>query len=372
MPVVMTEVAYFVSPHGFGHAARSCAIIEALAGLRPNIRFSVFTTVPRWFFSESLTVDFNYRSVESDVGLVQVSPLEADLEATVEKLDSAPWRDARAVEGLAAELSNAGCRLVVADISPLGLMVAKEAGLPSVLVENFTWDWIYANHIGSSSRLLELGEMMASIFSEADLRIQTTPVCSPVPGAISVPPVARASRTHRRDLRRALAIPEDDPMVLLSMGGVRWDYGRLTALLDQDRMWVVVPGGAERARRCGHTILLPFHSDFYHPDLVAASDAVVGKLGYSTVAETYRSGSALAYMVRPHFPESAVLEEFVEENLTASRIGEEAFRSGGWTSSVESLLDAGRRRAAEAPGAEVAADTIVTRFLADEPTAGGD
>ena len=30
------------------------------------------------------------------------------------------------------------------DISPLGLMVAERAGLPSVLVENFTWDWLYA------------------------------------------------------------------------------------------------------------------------------------------------------------------------------------------------------------------------------------
>ncbi len=218
---------------------------------------------------------------------------------------------------------------------------------------------------------LDLGERMTSIFSGADLRIQTTPVCLPVSGAVTVPPVARRSRVSRVRLRQRLAIPEDDPMVLLSMGGVRWGPDRRPALQDQNRMWVVVPGGAERMQRCGRTLLLPFHSDFYHPDLVAASDVVVGKLGYSTVAETFRAGSSLAYMVRPRFPESVVLEEFVEENLTTLKITEEVFRSGTWTSAVERLLEAPRRPAADARGAEVAAETIIGRFLAEGPASAG-
>jgi hypothetical protein len=32
-------IAYFVSPHGFGHAARSVAVMEALRALRPEIRY---------------------------------------------------------------------------------------------------------------------------------------------------------------------------------------------------------------------------------------------------------------------------------------------------------------------------------------------
>lgn len=356
------NIAYFVSPHGFGHAARACAVIEALARLGPDFRFHVFSTVPRWFFSESLTVDFNYRSVESDVGLVQVSPLEEDLEATVERLNGWLWRDPAAIDGLVAEISYQGCNLVIADISPLGLMVAKKAGLPSVLVENFTWDWIYANYSAAPDRLLEFGERMASVFSGVDLRIQTRPACSMVSGALSVPPVARAPRISRNVLRRKLAIPEDEPMVLFSMGGVRWDYDGLTVPSTGNRMWIVVPGGAEELLRRGRTILLPFHSSFYHPDLVAASDLVVGKLGYSTVAEIHATGSALAYLVRPRFPESAILEKFVNENLIATQIEEEAFRNGRWAGSVERLLEAQRRPVAGVNGADSAAEAIVERF----------
>ena len=360
--MALLKIAYFVSPHGFGHAARACAVIEALGRSGRDFRFHIFSTVPRWFFGESLTVDFDYRSVESDVGLVQVSSLEEDLEATVERLNGSLWRDPSAIDGFAAEISGWGCNLVIADISPLGLLVAKKAGLPSVLVENFTWDWIYANYSAAPPRLLDFGKRMASVFSDADLRIQTTPACSPVPGALSVPPVARAPRTPRRELRQKLAIPEGEPMVLFSMGGVRWDYDGLTAMSAQSRMWVVVPGGAEQVRRCGRTILLPFHSSFYHPDLVAASDLVVGKLGYSTVAEIYLSGGALAYLVRPRFPESAVLEEFVEEHLVATKIGEDAFRNGSWACSVERLIDAPQRPVADVNGADVAAKAIVERF----------
>jgi len=39
-----------------------------------------------------------------------------------------------------------GCLLVVSDISPMGLLVAETAEIPSILIENFTWDWIYQGY----------------------------------------------------------------------------------------------------------------------------------------------------------------------------------------------------------------------------------
>ena len=151
-------------------------------------------------------------------------------------------------------------------------------------------------------------------------------------------------------------------MVLLSMGGTGWDYGHLGELERQDRAWIVVAGGGRTARRRGRLLVLPFHGDFYHPDLVAASDLVVGKLGYSTVAEAYHAGAAFAFVARPDFPESPVLARFVEENMRAMEINEEAFRSGDWLSEIDSLLDTPRRLPNEANGAEVAANAILDLF----------
>ena len=95
---------------------------------------------------------------------------------------------------------------------------------------------------------------------------------------------------------------------------------------------------------------------------MAASDLVVGKLGYSTVAEAFHSGSAFAYVARPNFPESPVLATFVEQHMTAMEIDETAFRSGDWLPQVESLLDTHRHPTEKENGADAAANAILQRF----------
>ena len=358
----MGRVAYFISPHGFGHAARSCAVMNGLLRRRPATRFDLFTEVPRWFFSESLPRCFTYHRLASDIGLVQNSALIEDLEATVKRLDDAPFNDPGVIGTLCERLRRLGCSVVVSDISPLGLEVAARIGLSSVLVENFTWDWIYANYPDAPPSLGYHGRDMAAAFARADLRIQATPVCKPVADGITVPPVARVPRTSRGGVRRRLGVPADDPMVLLSMGGTGWDYGRLDELGSQDRAWIVVPGGGRTERRRGRLIVLPFHGDFYHPDLVAASNVVVGKLGYSTVAEAYQSGVAIAYVTRPRFPESPVLADWVDRHMTAMEIDAAAFRSGDWLPQIEPLLDTRRNPAEDVNGADAAATEILERF----------
>ncbi len=358
----MGRIAYFISPHGFGHAARSCAVMERLVRRRPAMRFDLFTEVPRWFFSESLPRCFTYHRLASDIGLVQNSALIENLEATVERLDDAPFHDPGVIDTLGERLRRLRCSLVISDISPLGLEVAARIGLSSVLVENFTWDWIYANYPDAPPDLLRHGRSMAAAFASADLRIQAMPVCSAVAGGVNVPPVARAPHTPRSEVRRRLEVSAGDPMVLLSMGGAGWDYGRLDELGSQDLAWIVVPGGGRTARRRGRLIVLPFHGDFYHPDLVAASDLVVGKLGYSTVAEAYHAGAAFAFVARPNFPESPVLARFVEEHMRAMEINEEAFRCGDWLPQVEPLLGIHRCPAEGENGADAVANAILDLF----------
>ena len=281
----MGRVAYIVSPHGFGHAARACAVMAEVHRQCPAIHFEVFTEVPKWFFSESLPHCFSYHRFASDVGMAQCSPLVEDLEATCDLLDGKRCDDPDIVERLAAKLQKLDCSVAIADISPLGLVAAARTGVPSVLVENFTWDWIYLNYPDGPSRLRRHGRRMAEIFASADLRIQTDPVCEPSQTAVTVRPVARAPRLERKTVRATLGVLADEPVIVVSMGGVPWNYGDFTDFDHSDGAWIVVPGGSERAaHRRGRLLMLPFHTDFYHPDLVAASDLVVGKLGYSTVA----------------------------------------------------------------------------------------
>jgi UDP-N-acetylglucosamine:LPS N-acetylglucosamine transferase len=144
---------------------------------------------------------------------------------------------------------------------------------------------------------------------------------------------------------------------------VPWDSGGFSAFDHTGGPWIVVPGGTQGGtRRRGRLLLLPFHADIYHPDLVSASDAVVSKLGYSTVAEAYCAASALAYVERARFPESPVLARWVEANMLAARVEEDALKSTAWLDSIDRLLTTPPKSPDRPNGSAAAAEIIVERF----------
>src|SRR5215475_8842528 len=214
------RIAYFVTPHGFGHAARAAAVMVALQEIDPAIQFDIFTQVPHWFFQDSLVRNVHYYHVCTDIGVVQTTSLHEDLPATVRRLDSFFPCDGSLVTTLAALLRSAACALVLCDIAPLGLVAARAAGVPSVLIENFTWDWIYQGYVQEEPRLARHIAYLRTIFATADYHIQTTPVCDPCPADLTSPPVSRKPQHSPQQTRTRLGIPMLAQAVLLTMGGV--------------------------------------------------------------------------------------------------------------------------------------------------------
>ena len=96
-----------------------------------------------------------------------------------------------------------------------------------------------------------------------------------------------------------------------------------------------------------------------HPDLVAASDLVIAKLGYSTVAEVYHAGRSFAYLRRPTFPESPILEAFVEEHIPSAPLPDDWLKSPAGNRIIEDLLGAVRPREDRPNGATQAAGLIL-------------
>jgi UDP:flavonoid glycosyltransferase YjiC (YdhE family) len=353
-----TRIAVFVTPHGFGHAARACAVVEALAERLP-IEVELFTTVPRWFFADSLSVPFEVHSVRTDIGLAQRDALDEDAIATADELDAfLPWTP-ELLASLAARVRAAGCAAVLCDVAPLGIAVAHAAGLRAALIENFTWDWIYQPYLAREPRLAPHAAELARWFDSADLTIQTRPVCRPRDGAVTVDPVARLPRRAREEVRAELAIRDDERAVLVTMGGIPWDYASLVAgegpLLPRGVV-LVVPGGAPEPVRLSWARLLPFHSTLFHPDLVAAADAVVGKLGYSTLAECWGSGVPFGFVPRETFPESPVLASALERAGAGTPVAASRLRASSWEW-LEGVLTL-RRAPARPRGNRAAAEAL--------------
>lgn len=355
-------IAYFITPHGFGHASRAAAVMAALSELIPGIRFELFTTCPHQIFTASLETDFGYHPTLTDIGLVQTSPFAEDLAATCRQLDHMLPFNSTVVEDLAKTIRKLNCRLTVCDIAPLGIAAARAAGLPSVLVENFTWDWIYGGYLKAAPGLQPHIEYFSHIFRQADHHIQTCPLCRPVPDAFQTAPISRRARATRTQVRSRLSIEGGDKMVLVSMGGVPDRLDFLSRLPEQIGPFLVIPGTDGRSSPHPKVIMLPRHSDFYHPDLMWAADALVAKAGYSTIAEAYQCGLPFGYVSRPQSPESDALENFITRHLPARVISPESYADGTWIGGLPELLRLPRIVSQRENGAWQAA-RIISRVL---------
>ncbi|MBP7691923.1 MAG: hypothetical protein KA764_08400 [Anaerolineales bacterium] len=360
----MTALAYFVTPHGFGHAARAAAVMTALQARRPALAIQLFTTVPEWFFRESVRGPFTYHALATDVGLAQTSPLTADLPETVRRLDALLPFEPERVAGLAAQVRASGCRAVLCDIAALGIAVAAAAGVPSILIENFTWDWIYAGYFAEAPALRAHAAAFRELYAGAAYHIQTTPACAPSPhAALTTAPVARPTRQPRAAVRAQLGVAANAVMVLVTMGGFEAQYDFLDRLAAFPEIVFVLPLGGETTARRGNVLLLPHHTPVYHPDLLAAADAVIGKLGYSTLAEADLAGVPFGFLRRPGFRESANLAAYALDQMAAVEVPLDEFEAGAWGRFLPRLLARPQRAAGRPNGADQIADFIFARVI---------
>lgn len=359
-----TAIATFVSAHGFGHAARSTAVMAAIQRRSPEVHFHIFTQAPAWFFADSLAGPHTCHPMETDVGLVQRSPLEEDLGQTLVRLDALFPLTADRLAGCCRQVAAQNCRLVICDIAALGIAVAKELGLPSILVENFTWDWIYASYPHAPPELQAHARYQAELYAQASYRIQAEPVCRPLTVDLTVPPVCRQSRVPRAQTRQQLGLAQETPLVLVTMGGTPATYTFLNRLGQLKEVCFLLPGLGQTLVHEGNRIKMPARSEFRHPDLIAAADAVVGKVGYSTLAEIYHAGTPFGFVQRPDFPESPPLADYIRTEMASLEIAPRDFEEGRWISMLKPLLALPRNSPRSPNGAELSADFVLDRLAA--------
>jgi len=292
---------------------------------------------------------------------VQLTPLEADLPATTHRLDTFYPLDKNLTETLARQVDSCAC--VCCDIAPLGIAVAQQANIPSVLIENFTWDWIYEPFASGHPAFVPHISYLRDLFQSATYHIQTRPVCHPAPDAVTVNPVSRDNRQSRSEVRRELGLADASKAVMITMGGVPFTYTGSHHLSAPGETFFLLPNSGEALHRENNLIHIPHDSSVFHPDLVLASDLVISKVGYSTLAEVYQAGTPFAYIPRPEFRESAALTPFIDTHMPGLCVSNNDFESGLWLKSLPALFALPRTRRTEPNGAHQIAEIVIEKFF---------
>ncbi len=342
-----SSIGFFISAHGFGHSARSCAIINEIKKMDHLRNIIVFTTTPKQFFQDSIDGNFFYYSLVTDIGFVQDSALEVNIPHTINALnDFYPIKE-DFLDSIVSVLRKWNTSLIVCDISPLGIEVAKKAGIRCALIENFTWDWIYNSYIEKYPELRKYSEILHNIYLSVDVRIRTEPFCGNYHADHVVGPVFRKKRRGKQQIFSDLGIDDWQKMVLITMGGISESFNYLRnksfkALID-DGVVFVIPCGVEYMKVEKGIVLLPKFSQFYHPDLINAADVVIGKLGYSTLAEVISCGVPFGFVMRASYPETDCMREYVLTHLNSIEISAREYLEGNFMEKIQELLVMSRR-----------------------------
>jgi hypothetical protein len=327
----------------------------------PDLVFDIYTQVPEWVFTDVLGERIIYHPLKTDIGLVQSGPFDEDLPATLHELEAFYPLDPPLTQKLATELSAQGDTCVLCDVAPLGIAAAHQAGLPACLIQNFTWDWIYTAYLEREPGFAKIIPELGRLFTMADFVVRTEPACLPGGRADCVTgPVSRPPRLPRNETRQKLGISPNALAILVTLGGMTGQMPDPDLLSESADITWILPGAGQERTRVGSCIILPHHSEFYHPDLVEACDAVIGKVGYSTLAEVYRAGIPFGFIPRPGFPESPVLTGFALNSMTGMLIEPDQFASGSWVEQAHVLLALPKMPAPErVDGAAQAAEFIL-------------
>jgi hypothetical protein len=361
------HLVFYVSGHGFGHAARDIEIVNALSRLAPSIRVTIRTSVPRWFLEASLQIDAEIVSGDTDTGVAQPDAVTVDEAETVRRAvefyDTFPERVASECELLRAR----GATLVAGDIPPLAFVAAAAAGIPSIAIGNFTWDWIYAAfpRVDREAPGLVARMMRAQAQATLALRLPFAGGFASMAAVEDVPLIARHAAVARHEVRRRLALPAGRPLVLATFGGHGGGIPLAQAAASDAFTLVatdyeVGPNGppnvhvvpTARLRATGLT----------YTDLLAACDVAATKLGYGIVSECIANDVALLYTLRGRFAEQDLFIRDMPRVLRCGEIAREDLLAGRWNDAVEALLSQpAPPERMDTNGAEV----VATRILAE-------
>jgi hypothetical protein len=378
-------IAFYISGHGFGHASRDVEVLNALGRLAPKVPVAVRTSAPRWLFDLTLTRPAVLHPVECDTGVVQLDSLSLDEAETIRLAERfhADFEERAAAE--AGWLRSIGARLVVADIPPLGCAAGRAAGLTTIALGNFTWDWIYEGYrdwLAPGSRLIErIGDAYATV--DLGLRLPMHGGFSTMDDVRDLPFIARRSALAPAETRARLGLP-DSPLVLLSFGGYGLQRIDLQAVAPLEDYTIVLTADVTANRRAGSggsagtdvrsEVALPpnvrllderklYHDGLRYEDLVAAVDVVMTKPGYGIIAECVANDTALVYTSRGHFVEYDVLVREMPRWLRCAFIANEDLLAGRWQAALDGVLRQGAPpEAIGVDGAERAAEMILSRL----------
>ena len=350
----LLKILYYITPHGYGHAIRSCAICNEFS---PDVQILFRTLIPQKFFEEEVGRPFGYFPAQFDCGCIQSDSVTVNKRETLEAyMKLAGQNEGRLMEEINFVLHQ-GVDGIVSDITPFAFEIARGAGLPSVAVTNFTWYDIYEPYGKDCPAFEPCHQKIRRQYEMAGLLLELRPSTG-MPyfrNRVKVPPVGSVGRNVRHRLEGHLGLEGEKHLALIYLGefgidGVPWK--NLSKFGDWDFIGIYpIPGDPANYH-------LVSKMDFPYLDLVASVDLMVGKIGYGIFSQSLLHGTPLIYLPREDFAEFPVLDKAMAEWGYGYCLSREDYCNLNWEDVLQEVVSRERPEPQVSDGAKICAREI--------------
>ena len=136
-------IVLYISSHGFGHMTRCLSLIE---NILKNTEYNIYIACGKKqndfarIYLSKYKSRIIYKDLVTDIGLINKdNTLEVDKKKLESKLVEFVLSWDNAVKNEVEELKKLNIKSIVCDISPIGCLVGNKLNLPVTFISNFTW-----------------------------------------------------------------------------------------------------------------------------------------------------------------------------------------------------------------------------------------
>lgn len=307
-------IAWYISSHGFGHMTRCLSLIESIL---KNSEYKVYIVCHKKqndfarIYLSKFVDRIIYKDMVTDIGFVnKKNSLEVDTVVLNEKLDVFASNLDDVVKAECEFLRTIDVKCVVSDISVIGCIVGKKLGLSNVFISNFSWVEQY-EHIGLDDRIIS---KFREAYSYVDKFIKYD-LCLPI-GSINTDNVDDVGFVCRDiDKYRVMDIKKKYGDCIFITCGKSASLDSIN--VSNFKGTIFTTSGIDII--CGDdcdVVNLPIDV-LDTQNYIAASDVVIAKSGWGTIAECILGHSGLVLIERP----SAKEDSFNIDCIKSRRLG---------------------------------------------------
>jgi hypothetical protein len=289
--------------------------------------------IPVEFFNLYADELFTLHPAKVDAGCAQGNFIHIDADKTFRQAEEF-YADSNA--RLTREkvwLEEENINLILSDIASLPLKAGKDLGIPSLLIANFTWHDIYGHLTGADDHSDLLGRIRDEY---ASANLQILPQCHLTNKVVDhqqeVGFIAMTGQDKRKELGEFLQTSlEHKTLVFIYLGEIGespLDWQHLEAMDD-----CVFISRDPLPQDINNLHILD--QRFRYPDLIASSDLVCTKAGYSTLATAFAHDKPVISCSRENFYEFEAMKSFMQENEVGIIMQPEKFYACQWQEDIK-------------------------------------